>query len=187
MRILLISWYFPPGNDIGAVRVARMAEYLGDAGHDVKVLTTERCHHDASLNTSLSPENIIRTKWFDIDKLSPSAWGRRAALTNVTHEIANTSRPQPSVSKWLKNQLRNLFEMPDRYVGWLPQAVKTGRRLLQELEFDLIYASGPPFTTFLIARKLSSVGGTPWIAEYRDGWSRDVYTPKPGWRQKSIR
>jgi hypothetical protein len=38
MRILLLSWYFPPGNTIGAIRVGKLARYLHAAGHDVRVI-----------------------------------------------------------------------------------------------------------------------------------------------------
>jgi hypothetical protein len=35
MKILILSWYFPPANDIAALRIGKLAEHLRDAGDDV--------------------------------------------------------------------------------------------------------------------------------------------------------
>ena len=39
MKILLISFRFPPYNSVGAVRVSKLARFLMDHGHDIRVLT----------------------------------------------------------------------------------------------------------------------------------------------------
>src|SRR6266576_2294428 len=83
MRILILSWYFPPANDVAALRVGKLAEFLRDCGHDVWIITGERDHPDQSLSTSLAPERIVRTPWFDVQRLRFHA-GRenRATTTN---------------------------------------------------------------------------------------------------------
>ena len=40
-----------------------------------------------------------------------------------------------------------------------------------ENNFDLIIASGEPFILFKYANKLSRKHNTPWVADYRDGWT----------------
>ena len=184
MKILVLSWYFPPGNDIGAIRVARTAEFLQRAGHDVWVLTGDRAHTDKSLATSLPTDRIVQTPWFDVDRLSPTRLWRRGAKPGQ----ARASQPtKTGTSRVWRSKLaihyRNLFRIPDHQVGWLPSVLRAGRKLLGLRAFDLIYASGPPFTAFFAARSLSRQFGVPWIAEYRDAWSDDVYTPRPHWRR----
>ena len=71
---------------------------------------------------------------------------------------------------------------PDARVGWLPAAVRAGRRLLEGWQPDVIFASGPPFTTLLIGDRLSRAGGVPLVVEFRDRWSDDPYYPPPAWR-----
>jgi Glycosyltransferase Family 4/Glycosyl transferases group 1 len=188
MKILVISWYFPPGNDIGAIRVARTAEYLRDLGHDIWVLTAERSHADTSLETTLASEQIIRTRWFDVAHLDPSrTWPSRKG-TNKTSTAPDSGEPthqSPTRSfvRWMRKQCSEPYAIPDRQIGWLLPLLRAGHTLLSQHKFDLLYASGPPFTAFLAAHSLSTARDLPWVAEYRDSWSRDVYASKPAWRQ----
>ena len=41
MKVLIVSFAFPPSNVIGAVRVGKLARYLDHRGHDVRVLTED--------------------------------------------------------------------------------------------------------------------------------------------------
>jgi len=181
MQILLISWYFPPGNDVAALRTGAMAEYLEKAGHVVHVLTADRDHADASLAVPLPESRVTRTRWFDVD--------HRRILPRL--ELDQAGGAFRTVSKRKAGRLRselaafyyNLIHTPDRQVGWLPYAIAAGKRIISRQDIDLIYASAPPFTGYLAARALGRRFNIPWIAEYRDGWSRYFYVPRPGWRQ----
>src|SRR5690606_27569135 len=79
------------------------------------------------------------------------------------------------VRKLVSRHYNALFFFPDRQVGWIPYAASAARRLFREWRPDVIFASGPPFSVHVIARRLSRVSGVPWIAEYRDRWSDDPY------------
>ena len=39
MKVLILSWYFPPSNTIGAIRVGKLAKYLMRRNVDVRVVT----------------------------------------------------------------------------------------------------------------------------------------------------
>jgi hypothetical protein len=155
-----------------------MAEYLHHAGHDVRVLTAERAHPDRSLPATVSRDLIVRTNWLDTNRLI-LPWRKRAK------ERGDAVRTTPDVqrSSPLAELFINLVRIPDQQNGWLPYAIPAAKRLLKHYPADVIYASGPPFSTFFIARTLSRKFSIPWVAEYRDGWSRYVYAPKPEWRQ----
>jgi glycosyltransferase involved in cell wall biosynthesis len=59
---------------------------------------------------------------------------------------------------------------PDAQVLWIPGAVREGRRLLRELRHDVIVASGPPYSAFLVGSALSRKTGIPLVLDYRDEW-----------------
>ena len=191
MKILILSWYFPPANDVAALRVGKMAEYLRDAGHDIWVLTGDRQHLDQSLSSSLCEERIIRTRWFDVNHLHFSSAGTGTAAVRVAEkqsnigaaDVAGSHRPRRRFSSVLARAYMDMVQIPDRQIGWLPYLMGSGKKLLAAKKFDLLYASGPPFTPFVAARSLSRRFRVPWVAEYRDGWSRYVYAPRPQWRQ----
>ena len=188
MRILILSWYFPPANDVAALRVGKLAEYLQASGHDVFVLTGSREHPDQSLPQPLPSARVQRTAWFDVQRLRfHSANRERRDTVRVSAPARGadigTSSKRRSITQSLNNAYMNVMQVPDRQVGWLPFLLRAGRSVLGQQRADFIYASGPPFSAFLAARSLSRQFSIPWIAEYRDGWSRYVYNPKPRWRQ----
>jgi hypothetical protein len=185
MNILIISWYFPPVNEIGAVRVGKLAEFLASRGHEPHVLTAQRAELDTSLQTAFGEDRVMRTSWLDVDRLSsPWMWSKKAAkiapaeMGNVMEEAK-----RHSLREALADHYASLVRIPDRQVGWLPYLLKSGTDFLRANKVDLILASGPPFTTFVGASILAKRFNVPWIAEYRDGWSRYLYSPKPQWRE----
>ncbi|MEW6777146.1 MAG: glycosyltransferase, partial [Bdellovibrionota bacterium] len=58
------------------------------------------------------------------------------------------------------------------FLGWYPYAVRAGRRLLSEEKFDAVLTTAPPFTVHWIGRALRKGGGPPWIADFRDAWTK---------------
>jgi glycosyltransferase involved in cell wall biosynthesis len=189
MRILIVSWYYPPANDVAALRVGTLSKYLHETGHEVWVLTGQRPQDDESLPVPLPADRVLRAPWFDVDDLLfPWKWRliRTRAKSNTPPSPPGPPRPgRTERSKFLRRLVRlylDFVRIPDHQAGWQPFASKEGRRLLSSQPFDLIYASGPPFSAFFVARRLSARFGVPWVAEYRDGWARDVYSPRPKWR-----
>src|SRR4029079_400330 len=41
LKVLVVSYWFPPSNAIGAIRVGHFAKRMHEAGHDVRVLAGE--------------------------------------------------------------------------------------------------------------------------------------------------
>jgi hypothetical protein len=39
MRLLFVSYWFPPTNSIGAVRAGKFAKYMLDRGHEVRKIS----------------------------------------------------------------------------------------------------------------------------------------------------
>jgi len=42
-KVLIISFYFPPTNTIGAVRMGKFVKYLAEFGWDPVILTANNC------------------------------------------------------------------------------------------------------------------------------------------------
>src|SRR5262249_41455186 len=135
------------------------------------------------------------TSWTDINALSSRA--KEALHDFIKSPFGRQANPHPGLPG-LGTPARNasyyggmasrlyqlLFNFPDKRIGWLPEARRRGLRLLKEWRPDVIFASAPPFTTFLIGYLLSRATGIPLIVEYRDRWSDDPYYPPPWWRHQ---
>src|SRR5689334_9371115 len=68
MRFLIISWHFPPVASIAALRLGKFAQFLHEAGHEVRVITAAKDDVDRSLSVGIPESLIVSCPWFDIDR-----------------------------------------------------------------------------------------------------------------------
>lgn len=72
---------------------------------------------------------------------------------------------------WIRS---NLF-VPDPRAGWVRPSVKFLCSYLEEHPVDVIVTTGPPQSVHLIGRGLHRRLGVPWVADFRDPWTRMFY------------
>jgi len=65
--------------------------------------------------------------------------------------------------------------IPDPRVTWVAPSVKFLKKYLKENPVDVIVSTGPPHSMHLIARKVAEDTGIPWIADFRDPWTKMFY------------
>lgn len=187
MKIIIVSWHFPPINTIAAVRVGKFARYLVTAGHDVRVVTAQRPDPDRSLELELDPAFITRTPFLDLDRIfdprrrRPPA--RAGASPSPSGTIPAARQSGGNVRRKLSGLYRGIVFFPDGQVGWGRYLLGTLSQTIESFAPDLVFASGPPFSTFVWAAIAAHRAKVPWIAEFRDRWSEDTYTDIAGWRR----
>ncbi len=172
---------------MGALRVGKCAAYLHAQGHEVSVLSARGIPRPQSLACVIPENQVTRTNWVDVNYL-PRLVARLRKSGSSEPDAAQPSagsapalgRPQGQAKPAgfffnLARSYVNLTNFPDASIGWFPFAYFAGRRLIAKSRPDLIFASGPPFTTMLLGHRLSKWSGIPWIAEFRDRWSEDPY------------
>jgi hypothetical protein len=77
--------------------------------------------------------------------------------------------------------LRN--HIPDPRIAWIRTAISAGTRLIEEWKPDVIFASAPPYTSLIVACRLSRAFDIPWVAGLRDLWADNPYFSFPAWRR----
>jgi glycosyltransferase involved in cell wall biosynthesis len=197
-RALIVSFYFPPYQTIGTIRVGKLAKFLIAQGWEIRVLSAQ--HTTApDLPLEIPEELIVRTPWTNIDRMFSRralfSLFRSSAAKPIPNPTADPTAPQPTeaphdfdagFSGRLRRRLHKLFftlvHWPDRQIGWLPHAIQAGDRLLAEWCPDVILASSPPPTTLLAADLLARRHDLPWIADFRDPWVDTPYYEHPRWR-----
>lgn len=178
MKILLISYFFPPYNVIGAVRTGKLAEYWLNQGHDVRVISAKDQPLTASLPMLFPQDKVEYTRWVNVNALPEIVLGGRAKVAKQGFLSGN------SLLGRLGSIYKTWLNFPDGQIGWYPFAVKAGEKLIREgWKPDLIYASAHPLTSLLIAKRLSSKHDVPWVAEFRDLWTDNQYYQFPAWRK----
>jgi hypothetical protein len=66
MKLLYISYFFPPLGGPAAIRNQKTVKYLGDFGWDIDVLTVgeiEYNYHDECLLASINPDRFSGPSW----------------------------------------------------------------------------------------------------------------------------
>lgn len=77
--------------------------------------------------------------------------------------------------EYVRRKLRINYVFPDYYKSWYSPALRQARKILQREKPDLIFSSSPPYTSALIAMKLKKEFDIPWVAEWRDLWSKNDF------------
>jgi glycosyltransferase involved in cell wall biosynthesis len=190
LKILIVSWYFPPVNTIGALRVGKFARFLIEHGHDLGVVAGKHWGHPETLPLGAPLERVVYAESMDVNAPmqalqrrlgSPGSASARPPPAAASAESGNAAS-RPSLRRRLGRLYVHLVNQPDSRIGWLPWAYDGARRLCRTWRPDLIFASGPPFTALLAGRALSARLRLPWVAELRDRWADDPYEELPGWR-----
>ena len=181
MKILIISWHFPPTNAIAAIRLGKLAAYLSGVGHDVRVLTVEPGAGDLSLAVELDEARIERTPGSRRPHMRPGH--RSSATARVTAVVPPASR-RPAWRRRLSQLHADIAHFPDKQAGWLSVMTTALRRLCATWRPDLLYVSGPPFSPFIGVGRVARAAGIPWVAEFRDRWADDRYLVGAPWRRR---
>ncbi len=189
MRVLIVSFAFPPSNVIGAVRVGKLARYLDRRGHDVRVLTTDLVE-DRSLPLEISRERVVYTEYRPrqhwIDRVARSLRSHTAfhAGGGCEDAPAHDGAPARSLRQTFRRHYLGLIHIPDMRADWVRTAIPAGRQLIQGWKPEIIFASAPPNTGLIVAGRLARVHKIPWVADFRDLWVDNPYYSEPGWRKR---
>jgi glycosyltransferase involved in cell wall biosynthesis len=192
LKILIVSWYFPPVNTIGALRVGKFARFLLERGHDVGVVAGRNWGHPETLPLGVPLERVVYAKSTDVNALPnqvaqrlKSRFSRSIMAPPELMSNAGPSRSEAtikSVARHASDLYHHLINVPDKSIGWLPWAYAAASRMCRTWQPDLVFGSAPPFTGLLVCRLLSARLGLPWVAELRDRWADDPYNEPPPWR-----
>lgn len=182
MKILVVSYYYPPFNCIGSLRVGKMTKYLRKNGHEVKVLTCVQQLLPNDLKVEICADDILYTSWVNVNKVLQVAVGGERSVISTGYSVGSGVKAR--LLKRAGNVYKTFVNFPDGQVGWVPFACVSGLKLLREWTPDVIYASGLPISSLLVARYLSSRTSIPWVGELRDLWVDNSYRFMPAWRNR---
>jgi hypothetical protein len=193
-RALIVAFHFAPESTSGTHRSLHFARGLVDGGVDVTVLTRsfESIHKaDESLTDVFPwPDRIVRVAAEDtlLSRVVPAVKrvvlppGREESRTEMPGggtiaaakaEPAIPGAPAPTQHFARARLLLDRFEKhPDVHKGWFRPAIRAGRELFHRESFDVVLASGPPWTCLRVGAALATEHGVPFVADFRDPWTR---------------
>jgi hypothetical protein len=95
-----------------------------------------------------------------------------AARSNDQPSTGSGAPATPAATSLKDLALTHLFRVPDAQRAWHADAVKAGRRGERP---DLVYATGGPWTSLLVGRSLARHFDVPFVADFRDPWTRNPF------------
>lgn len=144
----------------GVQRTLKFSKYLHKFGWKPFILTdTPKVYfaRDSELLSELSPGTfeLYRTK--------------RSGSKNLMTEDKTFRMPNERARKFL-SALGQTFMIPDTKRWWKNRAIRLGEEIIDTNNIDLIYATAPPYTDFLIGYELHVKYNIPLVLDYRDLW-----------------
>jgi glycosyltransferase involved in cell wall biosynthesis len=142
VKLLLVSFYWPPAGGGGVQRPLKLATHLPALGIETHVL---------------APDN---PKWVHEDsELAPpsQAWVHRARFLG----------PGPRDASGVALAVRRSL-VPDASVPWNLTAIPAAIRIARRERIDVVVTTSPPGSVHLVGAAVKRALGIPWVADLRD-------------------
>jgi len=168
-NVLVIAYYFPPLGLSGVQRTLKFVKYLPQFGWQPTVLTVTPTGYYAQDYTLLEELHSHHIEVERVGSLDPNRLFRKKGVVKMPSE------------KWRKifTFISDTFFIPDNKIGWKRKALKAAIKLFEKNNFDVIFATAPPFTDFLIGTALHKKFNKPLVIDYRDPWHEYPYKYYP--------
>lgn len=168
-KVLIFSYYFPPKGLSGVQRTTKFVKYLPEFNWSPTVITTGDIAyfaHDNSLLEDLKNENIrvVRVNGKEINSIL-----KKKGTVKMPREIFR------KMYSWFSSW----FFIPDNKRSWSKKAYKEAKILCAQEKFDVVFVTGPPFSSVEAALKISEEFKIPLFVDYRDLWYGNQFARYP--------
>lgn len=166
MKILIISYCYPPLLNPRAFRWAAIAEHWAKKGHHVDVI----CETVPSRSESeiINGVHVHRVGNNLLGKLR-SEIGTHAKTRHILGAGKLKAAFLAALIKKVSRYVWQKFYWPDYACLWYAHALKKAKALQAENDYDVMYSSSIPFTGHLVALGIKSkYPGLKWIADIGD-------------------
>ncbi|CAA0168253.1 glycosyltransferase [Tenacibaculum maritimum] len=171
MKVLIITYYWPPAGGSGVQRWLKFVKYLQNYGITPVVFTPANAKYpitDASLLKEL-PKNITVLQLPITNPQDYVSFFTPKHKKTKQAGVANLSKG--GFLSWVRGN----FFIPDAKKYWIKPAVKYLTNYIENNTIDAIISTGPPHSMHLIAQQLKRNLGLKWIADFRDPWTSLYY------------
>jgi hypothetical protein len=182
-KALVVAYYFPPIATIASMRPLGFCRHLRAEGWTTRVLAADPLTvlpptpADEELATRI-PQGTVVDRVVQRDPIGRMIRIRDqvrrwiAAQSNRRQSAATPGPSAPATTSLKDLTLTHLFQVPDAQRAWHADAVKVGQ---QGERPDLVYATGGPWTALLVGRSLARHFDVPFVADFRDPWTRNPF------------
>ncbi len=190
-RVLIVAYYFPPVAASGAMRPLGFCRNLAEYGWQPQVITTtpECVYPSHQVDPKLGervPASVPVMRVPYVDRLQQllqardlfRGMGRKTVSPErgmKADAMSSPGNPETTRSSLKDLLLDWAFAFPDRQCGWQMPAVRQAQVTAEKDVPDVIFATGGPWTSFLIGDTLAKHFNCPLVLDYRDPWNCNPY------------
>ncbi len=173
MNILVLAYNFPPLPEYyngGVIRTVKNVKYLMRQDIRVTVISADNnIGSENSLTREIKGAEIVAIKdIFNRQLIMLSQSLERPSLGHLLFKLLR------KIINRLKYMPKNVL-IPDRFMVWGMSAYKKASQLIAENKGNIIYATSPPHTPFLVGYYLSIKHRLPLVLDFRDAWIGNPY------------
>lgn len=176
MKVLIITYYWPPAGGPGVQRWLKFVKYLPNFGIEPVVYIPENPTYpliDEGLLKEINPDvTLLKQKIME-----PYVWAS-AFSKNSTKKISSGIIPHKKKQSFLQRIMLwvrgNVF-IPDARVLWVKPSVTYLSKYIKEQGITTVITTGPPHSLHLIGLRLKELHSIKWIADFRDPWTTIGY------------
>lgn len=185
-RIVIVTWHFPPSEEIGGKIVWRLAKALAASGCDVRVLTppeSEILHRDDGYAPEMPPglrvvrSGMGRDLFGALAGFARSLKSRRAKPVASAAANANANSTDTVAAPAAPRRMSRVRSLVNTFAAWFPQrrdrwvgvGAKTLREMLAAESADLVISVSPAFQAHeVVLQARDGLGGARWFAWLHD-------------------
>ena len=179
-KVLVITYYWPPGSGAGVFRWLKFCKYLREYGWEPVVYTPsnpENPGHDPTLEKELPAGiQVIRRLIWEPYRFYKIVTGQKKE-EKIQSGFLNENR-KPSLTDKISTWIRGNLFIPDARKFWIKPSVRFLSSWLENHPVDAIVTTGPPHSLHMIGLQLQDKTGIPWLADFRDPWTQIDYHDK---------
>lgn len=185
MKVLIVTYYWPPAGGSGVQRWLKFVKYLRDFDIEPVVYTVKDPSY-ALLDTDLEKEipngiEILKQPIWEPNNLV-SLFGNKKKKTS-----AGFLNPNPSFFGKIAQYIRANYFIPDARKFWIQPSVKYLTNYIENNTIDVVITTGPPHSAHVIGLKLKERLSVKWIADFRDPWTAIDYFHQLPLTKKSLK
>ncbi|MGY5355995.1 glycosyltransferase family 4 protein [Wenyingzhuangia sp. IMCC45467] len=186
MKVLVITYYWPPAGGSGVQRWLKFVKYLQDFGVIPVIYTVENPDYpiidETLLNDIPKGIEVIKQPIWEPYQLASIFTNKKNVKTS-----AGFLGTKKSLLSKITTYVRANYFIPDARMFWIKPSVCFLEKYLSENKIDAIISTGPPHSTHMIGLGLKKKLNIKWIADFRDPWTEIDYFHQLPLTQKCIK
>ena len=178
----MISYVFPPEGSAGTYRPLRFVRHLPTNGW-MPVVVTGTPHryerYDPALLELVPPTTqIVRVRhpdrWLALQQEREHEHRERtanASIETLNRVQAAEERPLRSILRNALHKLEGMVYHPDPSMFWIRPATDACVDACKQSGAEVVWATGGPWSSLVVARNASLRTGLPYVLDFRDSWT----------------